>query len=165
MSKPPLFRTPHVFEDPDEAIEFYEANKVAGVESLPEPVCEFLRALPEYEPNLLFNVQPGFKTHFIACAVPDERFLWLFAKPGGVTFQLGDPRNVEAVLDMWGRPHAFAPEGPVPGGPAEPVKPDGTVGGPMNADVWFAPEEVWPMSPAVEFCLRLSAAWAPGKKF
>jgi hypothetical protein len=162
MSKPRLFRTPHLFDTPEEAIEFFEANRVEGVESLPSEVRDFLCWLPEYEPDLKFNVQPGFKTHYVTCAVPGERYAWLYAKPSGVTFQTGDPRNVEAVLDMWGRPHAFAPEGP---GPALPEVPVDHVRSPLATDIWFAPSEVWPMSPAVEFCLRLSAAWAPGTKF
>lgn len=165
MGRPPLFRTEFLFDDPADAIAFYESNRIEGVESLPEQVCKFLLDLPSYEPNLIFNVQPGFKKHYVTCAVPDDRYAWLYAKPDGVSFQLGDPRNVEAVLDMWGRPHTFALEGPIPGGPVEPVKADGSPYGPLNSDVWFAPSEVWPMSPAVEFCLRLSAAWAPGKKF
>jgi len=139
MSAPKLFRTPYTFDTPDGAIDFFEANRAEGVESLPESVRLFLHDVAAYDSEAVYNVQPGLKTHYITAARPDDRFAWFYAKPGGVTFCVGHSRNVDAVLDYWGEAK-------------EPAKENI-----LLTDVLFQLDEM--DSPGVEFCLRLSAAW------
>ena len=98
---PKLFRTPHTFDTPEEAINYFTENRVEGVEELPPEVCDFLAAVAVYDPEVVFNVQPGFSTHYIAVAQPTDRRAWFYAKPDGVMFCVGDARNVEAILDTW----------------------------------------------------------------
>lgn len=136
------FTTPHTFSTAAEAAGFYEAERFPGVDSLPPEVVAFLDTIAEYDPEVVFNVQPAHATHYVACARPADHHPWFFAKPSGVVFQLGDKRNVEAVLDMWGTSQ-------VDPGARPPT---------LETDVWFAPSEL--EGPAVDFCLRLAAQWA-----
>lgn len=140
MSKPPLFRTPHTFQDAGSAVEFFNSERAEGVDPIGEDVLEFLESIHEYDSEAVYNVQPGFRTFYVAVAHPEDHHPWFYAKPDGVVFQLGDERNVEAVLDMYGRPQEDPPQKL------------------MDTDVWFSPDELG--SPAVEFCLRLAASWA-----
>ena len=140
MSRPPLFRTPHVFPEAREAVDFFNAERAEGVDAVGDEVLAFLETIHDYDPEALFNVQPSFRTFYIAVAHPDDHHPWLYAKPSGVVFQLGDERNVEAVLDMWGTPQVE---------PSEKT---------METDMWLAPSEL--EGPAAEFCIRLAASWA-----
>lgn len=151
---PKLFRTPHTFPTAEEAVTYFEAEREEGVEALPSAIVEFLCTIHDYDPDVVFNVQPGYKTHYVTCARPDDHHAWLYAKPNGITFPLVDERNVQAVLDMWGTPAeewdaAYQPPADL-----------------LPTDAWFAAMETEPNMPtyaAVEFCLRLAAQWAAYK--
>ncbi len=141
MSRPPLFRTDFTFADPGEAVEFYNSHRVEPdkMKAIGRKVLKFLEAVAEYDDRAVFNVQPALRQHYIAAASPDDHHPWFFAKPHGVVFTLGDPRNVAAVLSMWGEPHQV------------PQKL-------MPTDVWFDLSELG--TAGAVFCLRLSAEWA-----
>ena len=141
MSKPALFRTEHTFDDPAAAVAFYNANRAEPDEMAPMPsaILNFLLYVAEYDERVVYNVQPAYRSHYIAAADPDDHHAWFFAKPTGVSFALGDDRNVAAVLNMWGEPHHI-PQKILP------------------TDVWFDVSEL--ESVAVEFCVRLAAEWA-----
>ena len=145
MSTAKLFRATAVFATPSEAVANFNLERVEGVDPIGDEVAAFLETVPEYDPDAVYAVQPGFKTHYVAVARPDDHHPWCFAKPGGVTFQVGDPRNTEAIFDMWGSPQLEVPARLLP------------------TDVWFAPEELLedgvPIA-AVDLCLRLAARWA-----
>ena len=145
MSRP-LFRTKDTFASATDAVEFFNANRAETVGVIGPEVTAFLETLTDYDDMIRFNVQPGYRTHYVAAAVPGDRQPWLFAKPYGVVFQLGDERNVEAVLDMWHlEPGDLVPPALM-----------------LPTDVWFPPGEL--STPGAEFCLRLAAAWAAPRK-
>jgi hypothetical protein len=137
---PKLFRTPHIFDTSDEAITYFNENRIEGVAELSPEVCAFLRSVAAYDPEAVYNVQPAYSTHFVAAARRDDRWLWFYAKPAGVAFSVGDPRNVDAMLDYWD----------------EAAEPPG--GRSLMTDVWFPNETL--KSEAAQFALRLAAAWA-----
>ena len=141
MSRPELFRTTFTFDDPADAVAFYDANRAEPdvMEEMPDEILAFLELVAEYDERAVYNVQPAWRSHYIAAANPDDHHAWFFAKPHGVSFALGDERNVAAVLSMWGDPETV------------PQKI-------MPTDVWFDVTEL--ESAAVEFCIRLSAEWA-----
>ena len=141
MSKPPLWRTPHIFDDPADAVEYYNSHRAEpdSMALMPEAILDFLLYVQDYDDRAVYNVQPAFRSHYIAAANPDDHHVWLYAKPNGVSFALGDERNVAAVLSMWGDPD-HVPQKILP------------------TDVWFDVSEL--ESAAVEFCVRLSAEWA-----
>lgn len=147
MSGP--FTTANTFSSAADAVAFFNENRADGIDPIPPTILAFLDSIKEYDPGVLFNAQPAFRTHFVSTALPDDHHPWLFAKPNGVVFQLGDARNVEAVLDMWGSSK---------GNPPALM---------METDIWFSPDDLHPdspMAPAVELCLRLSAAWGQSRR-
>jgi hypothetical protein len=151
---PKLFRTPHTFPTSEEAVAFFNEEREEGVGPLPAEVIAFLGLVKDYDSDVVFNVQPGFKTHYVTCARPDDHHAWLYAKPNGITFMLADERNVQAVLDMWGTPNE---EGDAVFQPPADLLP---------VDAWFAAPEVepnHPTFPAAEMSLRLAARWAAFK--
>jgi hypothetical protein len=148
MSRQPLFRTRDTFPTALEAIEFFNDERAEGVDEIADEVADFLLAVGNSNPGVLFNVQPGFRTHYIAVARPDDFQVWLYAKPQGVTFQAGDERNVAAILAMWGE---LEDDAELPSRL-------------MPTDMWFASDELLTdageFTVPVEFCLQLSSAWA-----
>jgi len=142
-----LFRTPFVFNTAEDAVAFFNENRVDGVDPIPDEVLEFLGTVQDFDEDarFMFNVQPSLLTHYVAVACPRDHHATLYAKPGGVVFQVGDARNVRAIYEMWGEPQIELPQKL------------------MDTDVWFAPEELFldgELAPAVEFSLILAAKWA-----
>jgi len=135
-----LFKTPYLFSDPREAVDFFNANREPELDAITGPVAHFLVRVAEYDPEALFNVQTGYKSHYVMAAREGDHHGWLFAKPTGLAFDLGHERNVEAMMDMW---------------PEQALEPPYELA--MPRDVWFEPAGLGSL--AAEVCLRIAAAW------
>lgn len=135
------FTTHNDFGDPEEAAQFYETE--TG-DVLPVTVREFLATVAAYDPEAVFNVQPGVVTNYVTAAHRGDRGGWFYAKPTGIAFRVGHWRNAEALLDAFGE----LEEDPA------------IMAGSHLAEafVWVAPEHA--TSPGALLALRLAAAWA-----
>lgn len=139
MPKP--FTTKNLFAAPEAAISFYETQ--TGNTLCPS-VREFLACVAEYDPEAVFNVQPGFATNYVTAARRGDRAGWFYAKPDGIAFRVGHWRNVEALLDTFDE---LEPE-------------PGLAQGSHRAAsfVWVTAEHA--TCGGAQLALRMSAAWA-----
>ncbi len=107
MPKIKPFTTEHTWDDPDEAIDFYEQG--VGIE-FPQPVVDLLYAVADEYPDASFNVQPAFVTNFIAVARPGDRRSWAFIKPERIAIWTAHSRNAEVLRKL--HPELLEPANP-----------------------------------------------------
>ena len=92
------FTTEHTWEDPDNAIDFYEEQMKV---KLPEPVIDFLYAAADLYPDALYNVQPAFTTNYIAIARKGDRRPWAYAKPEKLAIWVAHSRNADTLCELF----------------------------------------------------------------